>query len=307
MPVEVHTPSSRDGWLELRRPNIGASAVGALLGVHEYITAYQLWCLKTGRIDEDPQETPPMRRGRLLEPVALALLAEERPHWKIEPNPMPGGRYFVDPQARLAATPDAFVDCESRGIVQVKSVEASIFRQKWRDEHEGVTPPLWIAVQATVEAHLTGAEWACVAALVVGHGIDLHVVEIPLKPALVDRIRAEVGAFWSMVENDTPPAPDYGRDGAVLARMFADDNGQEIELSADNILPELLEERAEIKARGKADDARLKEIETEIVAKLGPYERAHVPGWRILRPTVHRKAYQVAANSYRRLTIKQTA
>ena len=73
-----------------------------------------------------------------------------------------------------SGTPDLFVECpeRGRGIVQIKSVEGSIFRKKWRDpETNEIAPPLWIAVQGIVEAHLDGAQWAAVAPLVVGFGM----------------------------------------------------------------------------------------------------------------------------------------
>jgi hypothetical protein len=42
-----------------------------------------LWALKSGRVAAGAEETAAMIRGRLLEPVALDLLREQRPGWEI--------------------------------------------------------------------------------------------------------------------------------------------------------------------------------------------------------------------------------
>lgn len=312
MNIQISEPESRDDWLALRRPNIGASVIGALLGVHEYTTVYEQWALKSGLVQQDPTESRPMIRGRLLEPVALQLLSEERPLWKITPNPMPGGKYYVDREARIAATPDAFAidpDRKGFGVVQVKSVESGIFRRKWTDRDTGeITPPLWIAVQAIIEAHLSGASWAVVSPLIIGFGIDVHAIEIPLHPGIVERAQSAAAEFWQMVEAGTPPDADYSRDGELIAEIFSQDDGQTIDLSGDNELPSLLDEREEIIATKKVAETRLKAINTELLAKLGDAAHGRIADGRIISaPTVHRKSYVVPPSSYRAVRIKACA
>src|SRR4029079_19449389 len=110
--------NERDRWLELRKRDVTASVAGALFGVHDFVTPYQLWALKSGLIEDNIVETAAMRRGRLLEPVAIRLLREERPTWRVEPC----STYFRDPHARIGATPDALaIDPERTGfgIVQI--------------------------------------------------------------------------------------------------------------------------------------------------------------------------------------------
>ena len=157
--VETWPVKDRTSWLALRKSDVTASAIGSLLGVHEYMTPYALWALKSGIISEDPEETPAMMRGRLLEPVAIELLREMHPSWTITTP----STYYRDPATRIGATPDALVKDPLRkgfGVLQIKTVEPSIFRRKWQTDDRTVEPPLWIATQALVEAHLTGALWA---------------------------------------------------------------------------------------------------------------------------------------------------
>jgi putative phage-type endonuclease len=106
--IERFRPASREEWLSLRKNTIGASEVAALLGVHPWLTAYELWARKSGLIPEI-KETPAVRRGRHLEAVAIEFLREERPEWIIEANQIPGGHFYVDRDMGLSCTPDAFV------------------------------------------------------------------------------------------------------------------------------------------------------------------------------------------------------
>jgi putative phage-type endonuclease len=294
---------NREQWLALRQRDITASVAGALLGVHPYTTAYALYLLKIGAVGEDPEESPAMRRGRLLEPVAIAMLRENNPDWRDVASP---GLYFRDSDARLGATPDAWALAKrGLGVVQIKSVERSVFQRVWRDNEGEITPPLWVAVQAIVEAHLTGAEWAAVAALVVGFGIDLHLIEIPIHRPVVDRVKAEVTDFWDRVERRRPYPPDYGRDGALIAKLYPEtETGRTIDLTRDNALPELAAEDAHLAEEVRERTTRRAAIKSEIVAKMGDAETALFQGGRVTAKMVDRKPYSVQASRYRDVRIK---
>lgn len=294
----------RAAWLVLRQQDVTASAAGCLLGVHDYLTPYELWALKAGLIQEDPEETAPMQRGRLLEPVAVQLLREMRPTWTITHNTGAAQIYLRDPDARLGATPDVFaVDPErdGTGIVQIKSVEPGVFRRKWRDPDTGdVAPPLWIAVQAIVEAHLAGAAWAAVAALTVGFGADLEIVPVPIHAGVLDAVRAKVAEFWTMVDEGRQPAPDFARDGELIARLYADEKPDELDLTLDNRMPELVRDHRALKRQAKICAARLAEVDAEVKAKLGNHTVALIAGGkRITWKTQNRKGYTVAPSTAR--------
>lgn len=294
----------RATWLALRQQDVTASSAGALLGVHDYLTPYELWALKTGRWQEDPEETAPMQRGRLLEPVAVQLLQEKRPTWRITHNTGGAQVYLRDPDARLGATPDVFAvdpEREGTGVVQVKSVEPGVFRRKWRDPDTGdVAPPLWIAVQAIVEAHLAGASWAAVAALTVGFGADLEIVPVPIHAGVLDAVRAKVADFWAMVDEGREPAPDYARDGELIARLYADEKPDELDLTLDNRMPELVSEHAALKRQIKDATEKVSAIDAEVKQKLGNHAVALIAGGkRITWKTQSRRGYTVAPSSAR--------
>ena len=306
MTVDILTPSSREQWLELRRSTVGASEVACLLGAHPYLSAYKLWLTKTGAT-ADVEESAPMRRGRMLEPFAAErYLPDERPTWRITPNPIPGGRHWRDPVDGMSCTPDAIaVDPERAGfgVVQIKSVAPAVFSKQWKIDGGVVEPPIHVAIQAIQEAVLTGASWAAVAPLVIGWGIDMPIIEIPLHEGVIERIRSEVRAFWDRVRRNDPPESEYAKDGEAIAKVWAG-GAPVIDLSSDNELPEIAAEDSMLKDRMAADKKRRDAIKAEILHKLGGAAGATFQGGRIIAKVVHRKAYLVDATSYNQITIK---
>lgn len=299
--IETHKIESREQWLALRKAHVTASAAGALLGVHDYVTPYGLFLEKRGEAEEI-SESAPMRRGRYMEPVALAILREEYPEIRFEQP----GVYLCDPVARIGATPDIYAHCPKRGlgVVQVKSVAEPVFKAKWHggEDFEEVTPPLWVNVQAIVEAHLSGAKWAAVAPIVVGFGIECPLIEIPLTGGaqrVMANLKSRVVDFWQKVEANEPPEFDYARDGEAIAALYGLSNGQTLDLSADNRMPALLDELLAAKADKKSAAEREDVAKNEIRVKLGNYEAAYVPGYSLSYKTQSRAAYTVAAGSMR--------
>lgn len=299
MPIHQLDASDRAIWLAYRHHDMTASVVGALLGVHEYTTAYEQWAIKSGRIAPNADETPAMKRGRLLEPVAIQLLQEARPELTlIRPE-----AYFTDTDIRLGATPDLFADCPTRGpgVVQIKTTAEQVFRTKWFDRDTGdIVVPLWIAVQALVEAHLTGRRWAEVAVMVVGQGLDLHTEPVPLNQKLIARIRAETARFWLLVESGAEPPPDYARDGAVIDRIYAEDDGGEIDLSQDERVRELVSKRAALKSTISQSKEDLERCDAELRHRMGNAALAHLGGGETMTLRTHRRhAYEVRESTYR--------
>lgn len=300
--------TDRAGWLKRREQDVTASVAAALFGdgVHPHMTPYKLWALKSGIIANDA-ETPAMRRGRLLEPIALQLLQEEKPDWLIAPHPF----YYRDGALRLGASPDALAsrpDMAGTGTVQLKSVGHFAFKKGWRDADGEVEAPLWIAVQASVEAALTAAKWASIGAMALGDGgLEMHVVDVPLRPTLMIRLRSLVADFWRRVEQDDPYPPDYRRDGAALARVHADGDGGEIDLSGSERALEVLAQRAALKAReadGAAAEKERKVLDAEIIHLLGNAARGTLGHGRVISAkTVKRAGYVVDPTSYRAIKV----
>jgi hypothetical protein len=302
--LEIWPVTDRASWLARRTKDVTASAAGAVLGCHEFITPYELHCLKAGLITEDPEQTPAMERGTLLEPVAIELIKRRYPTWHVEQP----GKYYRDPVVRLGATPDLFAvdpDRVGLGVVQIKNCEPSVFRRKWRGENGEIEVPLWIAVQALIEAHLTAASWAAVAVLRVGYGLDLDLIEIPLHRPLIAKVETEVQAFWRGVEAGQPPDPDLIRDGALIEVLYVP-SGETVDLSGDNLAVELADEREQMSDAQKAAKVRLGEIKAELLLKLGGASAGRLADGRLITANrINRGSYEVGPSSYMDLRIKK--
>lgn len=303
--VERWPVGDEAAWHARRQADMTASVAGALLGVHEFVSYYDLWCLKAGLIERSAEDSPAMRRGRLLEDDAIQVLGEDHEGWRVAPC----GFYYRHPSWRIGATPDAVAIDPLRkgfGAVQIKSVEPSIFRSKWQGE-DGIEPPLWITVQAIIEATLMGASWAAVAPIVVGHGVDVPLIEIPVHAGIMDKLRAETAVFWASVEEGNAPEPDFRTDAATIAGLHPEDNGQEIDLTGSNDLPELADELAVIRARGKADEARAAEIKARFRYEIGAAEAALLGGGRrVTLRTISRPGFWVEPTTFRVLRFGST-
>jgi len=310
MTVQRLPITSREEWLAWRREDVTASVAACLFGngVHPCMTTFELWARKSGLTPEDDEDTPAKRRGRLLEPIALTMLTEDRPGWRIHPSRF----YYRDAASRIGATPDAIGlrhDIAGLGVVQIKTVGPHAFRKGWRNEFGEIEPPLWIGIQATVEAALADARWAAIAAMEIGDGgLEMHVVDVPLHAGLMDRLRVRVREFWRMVETKTICEPDFGRDGATIARLYADDDGGEIDLSADERIATLVAERDTLRgleAEGASAEKQRRAIDAELIFKLGNAQRARLGDGRMLEAkTVRRAGYEVKECSYRQVRIR---
>jgi predicted phage-related endonuclease len=292
--------ASEAQWREMRGKYVGCSEVAALFGVHEFITGFALAARKMGKL-EDTIDSEVLQRGRLLEPVAKQLLAETEPSWiQVEPR-----AYYHDDQIRFGCTPDLFVhDERGMGVVQIKTVAPQVFARKWHNEAGDLEPPLWVAIQAMCEQHLTGADFAVIAAMVVGYGLSLELVDVPYVTGLIDSARERVAAFWQMVDRGELPPPDYGQDGKHLARVFSQDDGSELDLRSDNELPEIVAQLEALKmARATAQDG-IEEAQARILHRIGSAQRALFAGGVITAKTQARKEYTVKASTSRPLRVK---
>lgn len=294
----------REKWLELRQKDVTASVVGALFGVHPFVTYFGLYRRKAGLAVERNLTNGAIERGIELEPIALRRLQAMKPDWTVDWPKI----YFRAPGLRVGATPDAYAVDPTRkgfGIVQIKSVALPVFREDWRNQAGRVEVPPWIQLQAILEAKLTGASWAMVGALTVNYAIDLELVEVPIHEGVWERLKEEVALFWQRIKDGRTPRPDYMRDAEEIAGIWPQDNGRTIDFSDDQRLAGMLE-RAE--ALG-GEIRKLKNEQSALLAevrhKLGPNEVGTLPGWKITAKSQEAKGYWVPGERTRPLRYRR--
>lgn len=297
--IERHPVTDRATWLKLRKQDVTASVVAALFGQHPYESALGVYAEKTG-LELPEIDNAVLRRGRLLEGAVAAAVAEERPDWEI----LKATEYLRDPDLRLGATPDFYIEGDPRGlgILQAKTVAPSVFKKSWRESG----PPFWIALQNATEMMLEkDAVFGIVAALVVDPWkLDCHLYPIPRHPGVETKIADAVKKFWDDVAAGREPAPDYGRDAELFAALYPETTPlKTIDLTGNNMLPVILPERADLKAQAAKLEQRIKEIDTEVKFAMGDAEIATLPGFSITLKEQHRKSYTVKETSFRQLNI----
>lgn len=321
-----------------RSQDITASVAGALLGVHPYWTAYKLWALKTARLSASLPNRA-QQRGSLFEPIAVNLVRHQYPDLLID---YPLDAYWRDSVARMGASPDAFAMRPDigRGVLQIKTISEDAWRQGWADPDTGdVVLPTWIAVQANVEADLTDAAFAAVAAIKVPRGLDdlveglvhsgcgniedvltgvafawlalgrleVNIIEVPIHVGVLRRLRAQIAEFWRVVEAGETPPPDWSRDGDTVLDVFRDSEDQMAILTEPAAFETLVSDYAAAKDAEGAAAKQAAELKPQIIAMLGNADRGETGRWRVFAKTQHRKAYTVRESSSRPLRVTDKA
>jgi len=301
--------ASREEWLARRQANVNASEAAGLFGpeIHPYWTPYKLWALKSGKLP-DQEDSPTLRRGRMFEPVVIDILSEDYPDWKINK----AETYLWDDQTRIGCTPDVWATRPDQpyghGVIQIKTVGQFAFKKRWHDENGDVAVPTWVAVQASVEAYLTGASWAGVAAMKLGDGgVEVVYIDIPLKPHLIHRIEDLTDELWRRVSANEPFDPDFGRDRKLVFDLYAEGSGPIIDLTGDAELGDILSQRAQFKQVEKAGEdatAQRKILDARIIHKLGNAPSARFGSRVVNIKLVKKKAYTVKPQQYPLLQVK---
>lgn len=294
---EVREIESTGAWLDWRRSDITASRLPALFGLHPYLSLPQLADImrgSTGTGTTSVPDSPAMRRGRILEPAVAAALAEERPELRL----IKATTYHRVPEWRLGCTPDYFAEPYfaepgNPGIVQCKTVSP----QQWQAWHGKI--PTGYVIQTLCEMMVTGRAWGLLAVLEVSPSYPLHVVEVPRHAAAERRILDAVAAWWRSF--DAGEIAGTAPSAEIEAEL---DDGSFVDLSKDNALPAILDERQSLKATTSEAEKRLKELDYEIKNRMGRASRGWLPGYNISFATQHRKEVLLPERTFRVLRVR---
>lgn len=315
---------SRETWLADRQETIGASEVPSLFGV-AYLSAFQLFMIKDRRyqpdfpeviIEDDGMILPPSEIGLWLEAPVIDLVKRRWPEWHIQPNPVPGGLHFVHNIHRASATPDGFIYAENEdgpGVIQVKTVSDTVYDKEWLVDHV-LTPPVSVIIQTMMDAALSGCAWGYAAVWSRGQfGGRLKRCRVDVDHKLVAKAFRLIDDFWARVARDEPYDPDFGKDGAVIAALYADDSEPPIDLTGERAtrIATVLEQRETektIEAAANSAKKRRDAIDNEIRFMLGNASAARLPDGRfVTAKTIRRGAYSVEPTSYRPVKVVGTS
>ena len=281
--------TSRGEWLERRRGAVNSSQMGAVLGVHPYLTTEQLAGeMRGGSVKGS---TPSMRRGRILEPAVAAALQEEHPEW---PPLVKANSYHWLPEHRIGATPDYLWGED--GLIECKTCHP----RAWEQWHGRV--PLAYVLQLLTALMCTGRAHGIVAVMVCAGDFPVHEYEVARHPAAEQRILDVVAEWWRQFDQGLIAAPAPVEE---LESML--NSGEHLNWSDNEEVRLLLEQRRELKAELSVVTQKLGNVDYQIKNRMGAASTAWLPGYSLSFKRHHRAEYTVAAKEIRSLRIKETS
>lgn len=301
MQVEAKYIDSREEWLRWRMADVTGSDLGALAGCDKNKSARALYEEKVSGVIDDADNAV-LQRGRWMEAAVIEAIREYHPGWTVARS----GEYLRAPEHRLGGTPDAraIIDEQSHDnpiLIECKSVIRRVFDEDWADG-----PPMKYQLQALANAMLCNAEHAIIAVLISDYAtVEYREFEVPRHAQAEDRILRMVSEFWERIEAQNPPDFDFSADADLIRAVYGKPSLPSVDLSTDNRISELCEQKLEWAERRKNAEAALKEIDAEICARLGDAEIGEHPDYSISWKLQRRKEFVVPAKEFRVLRVTQ--
>ena len=255
-------------WHVLRAQHVGGSEVAALFGEHEHgLTKFGLWHAKKapGPFAPITRQTERMAWGNILEP-AIAKGVAEQTGWTIRKVRT---YYSMLPDLALGGSLDYEIVAHERGpgVLEIKTADWLVAKG-WQDAE----PPLSYQLQIQTYLACTGRKWGCIAVLVGGN--DLRLFEFERRLQTVDLIKNAVAEFWQSIADNKPPPPDFARDSATLARLYATvEPGKVVDMTDSNHLHELIWAYQQNAAYAKTAETAKRAAKAEILTLIGDAEK----------------------------------
>ncbi len=196
----------REYWLRQRHDRITASDVATLLGESKHHSRADLIDRKSTRYDQLAHySSESTDLGTELEPAILEI-AKRRHGWALSRN----YTLLLDLRCpRLGATPDAFLSSPwGEAVVQVKFTSCQPPERCKTARKDGKPSeaafafgaPLDYQIQIQAELAVTGLDHGVLLVLHSAGGFALRAYYVPRHEAVIERIRREVVAAWSEIE-----------------------------------------------------------------------------------------------------------
>jgi putative phage-type endonuclease len=279
MNTEIITPTSREEWLISRTKDVTSTEVAALFGLSPYQTEFELWHRKrNGTIVElEPNER--MAWGTRLQDAIANGIAQDR-DLRIRPAP----EYMRLPDLRMGASFDFFILDENDkpdGHLEIKNVDGLVFKQSWteNDDDEIEAPP-HIELQVQQQLAVSGLRYAILGVLVGGNRlVTIH--RLP-DPAIIEKMKARVVAFWAAVDAGIEPKPNFEQDADFLVSLYGyAAPGSVYDASGDNEIGALVREYIHAGDIAKTYEVRRTQIKAQLLATIGEAEKVVGDGFSI--------------------------
>lgn len=292
--------------LEERVNWIGSSESAVILGCSPFNTYFTLWHEKAGNIPaEDLDHLERIQAGKHLEPAIAAWAAEKWDDWS--PRKVTG--YLEHPTtAKMGASLDFEDGADPSGPpIEIKNVDWMIFKDHWLSEGDAVLDaPIHYLLQLQHQlACRPSATYGWLLACVGGN--KLYRMKVDRHSGIIARLETEVAAFWESITQGQEPKPDFENDGATIARLYSSGNGEVLDMTDNNRMPELCSLYQTAKGEEKAAKERAGAAIAEIKAMLGEASGATCTGFTVKSTDIPGGEVKASTrNPYRRWTITET-
>lgn len=275
-------PASEAHWLSMRRDNINSSEIAALWGWNPFLSAFSLWGIKAGVLDEPIVEGERIDIGRYLEPGIAALAAN-----KFGFSSVPMKHYSFSPSLRIGASYD-FKITEWKGnpvpcIQECKSVAWDAWggmNRKWNaDDPDDILAPRYVEIQCQVQMLMSGIEDCVITPFVAGE--EVHLLRRKANKQVHEKILAKVAAFWASIDawrkDGCPPtweayapAPNWSSDAEAVLNAFKRPNPfVSIDPARMAALEPLVEQFVKVRDARLSSDKEEKSLKAQVVAACG--------------------------------------
>lgn len=221
--VEIIMPESQAHWLALRTMDVTSTEVAALFGLSPYITQFELWHRKKEGTVVKIEENERMKWGtRLQDSIANGIAQDQS--WKVRRM----DEYFRDSELRIGSSfdfeimefiPGVPAGPDERGLLEIKNVDALIFRDGWAFDEDGdLEAPPHIELQVQHQMLLTKRPVVYLGALVGGNKVQL--IERRPDESVFKAITQKVTDFWESIDANRPPTPDFIRDAEYISQIY---------------------------------------------------------------------------------------
>lgn len=268
-------------WIALRAKHIGASETAALFGEQAAysLSHYALWMVKAGRMPHPEMENERTVWGSLLEPIIAGMVAKNQ-GWEVRKSgyathdDYPGLGASLDYQFLMPGGEDGF------GALDCKCVDGLIWRNQWIDG----TPPPYIALQIQAQLAVTGWKHGCIASLINGNDLRLHVYK--RREKVIDAIRERVAKFWQSIKEDNPPPIDGSDSTAQALRdLYYQSNEppltEILDLRGDTSFADACFEYDTASAAEKQSHTLAQAAKNRIIDKMGRRKKAITNGYEV--------------------------
>lgn len=233
---------NRAEWLLQRRQGVGGSDAAPAAGLSPWKSPFELYLDKLGELP-DQVDTPALYWGRKLEPVVLQAYAET----------LQGDFVFSGlPTMRSTRYPWMITNLDAM-TASAKVIEAKCARSRdgFGEPGSGEVPMHYL-LQCQHEMIVTGLHAAVL--VVLFHGNDLQVFDIPEDPELQGMLIESSQEFWSRVQRRDPPT-DRTISDTILRYGSVGISGKIVAAEADlRHVQTLRDAREAIEALGKTAD-----------------------------------------------------